>query len=450
MVRKACQDIQVEVEFPEMLSKASLVKVLTDLMKNLLHQRNQIPLQYDFITKDIKAAEEVTEKKENEEPMRENIAVQSRAAARTNRQTARAAKTRAAYLKNSARLVREVEEMMNIIREEVENSDLVSISLLFGATPVSPREVFTIKIPQTTGNLASSARVGVHLFRAMVSNDSLHRLTSSRLPVSNTYLIFCKTNAPVTSSLLLLPSYSLPPSTRCPRVTFNIRSVDMEEEMMVQVEATRRLRFTSGASKPTPSFHECSPDLFAETVTISPVDKADKSDECDNIETVLRTSRKPELMELCTPLVRRVTSHPHVFCTPAPSHTARSSIQLSTPAPRSRGLTSIRPHTASMDICTPAPSNKLRENGVSLLDTPVSDEMVLCTPAVRTRKSDEMELCTPSVSSLELVQEQCLHPCDSNLDEKDSGISSPDCSIEESDNQGLFWFVTPAPIRGFK
>merc|ERR1712013_455937 len=115
------------------------------------HQRNQIPLQYDFITKDIKAVEEVTDRKENEEPLRENIAVQSRAAARTNRQTARAAKTRAAYLKNSARLVREVEEMMNIIREEVENSDLVSISLLFGATPVSPREVFTIKIPQTTG-----------------------------------------------------------------------------------------------------------------------------------------------------------------------------------------------------------------------------------------------------------------------------------------------------------
>ena len=448
MVRKACQDIQVEVEFPEKLSKASLVKVLTDLMKNLLHQRNQIPLQYDFITKDIKAIEEVMDRKENEEPMRENI--QSRAAARTNRQTARAAKTRAVYLKNSARLVREVEEMMNIIREEVENSDLVSISLLFGATPVSPREVYTIKIPQTTGNLASSARVGVHLFRAMVSNDSLHRLTSSRLPVSNTYLIFCKTNAPVTSSLLLLPSYSLPPSTRCPRVTFNIRSVDMEEEMMVQVEATRRLRFTSGASKQTPAFHECSPDLFAETVTISPVDKTDKPDESDNIETVLRTSRKPKLMELCTPLVRRVTSHPQVFCTPAPSHTARSSIQLSTPAPRSRGLTSIRPHTASMDICTPAPSFKLRENSVSLIDTPVSDEMVLCTPAVRTRKSDEMELCTPSVSSLELVQEQCLHPCDSNLEEKDSGISSPDCSIEESDNQGLFWFVTPAPIRGFK
>merc|ERR1719427_641767 len=161
--------------------------------------------------------------------------------------------------------------------------------------------------------------------------------------------------------------------------------------MVVPVEATRRLRFTSGTSKLTPDIQECSPDhLYTELDSTSPLDiRSDQSDKCKTVETVLRTSRKLERMELCTPLVRRVPSHPQV----------------------------------------------------------------LCTPAVRTRTSDEMELCTPSVSNMELnsfVIEQIANPCDSNLEEKDSGISSPDCSLEESDNQELFWFVTPTPIRGFK
>jgi len=457
MVRKVPRDIQVEVEFPEVLSKKSLVKVLTNLVKNLLHQRNQIPMQYDIINKDIKAADEVIFKKENARPASENIGVHSRESARTSRQTVRAAKTRALFLKNSARLVKEVEEVMNMIKEEVENDHLVSLSVLFGATPISPREVFTIRIPQTTDHLTSCSRVGVYLFRAMLNNDMLHSLTSSKLPVSNTYLLFCKTSAPPTSSLRLLPSYSLPPITRCPRVTFNIHSVDTVEEMVVPIEATRRLRFTSGTSKSklTSAIQECSPDLlYSKLDSTSPIDKkSDQSDNCKNVETVLRTSRKQERMELCTPLVRRVPNHPQVFCTPAPSYTNMSSMQLCTPAPGSNtDMSTIRPRTASMDICTPAASSRLRGTN-ALLDTPVSDSMELCTPAIRTRTSEEMELCTPSVSNIKLksfVTEQVLNPCDSNLEEKDSGISSPDCSMEESDNQELYWFVTPTPIRGFK
>jgi len=481
MVRKVPRDIQVEVEFPEVLSKKSLVQVLTNLVKNLLHQRNQIPMQYDIINKDIKAADEVIYKKENAKPVSENIGVHSRESARTSRQTARAAKTRALFLKNSARLVKEVEEVMNMIKEEVENNHLVSLSVLFGATPISPREVFTIRVPQTTGHLTSCSRVGVYLFRAMLNNDMLHSLTSSKLPVSNTYLLFCKTSAPPTSSLRLLPSYSLPPITRCPRVTFNIHSVDTVEEMAVPIEATRRLRFTSGTSKSklTSAIQECSPDLlYSELDSTSPVDKkSDQSDNCKNVETVLRTSRKQERMELCTPLVRRVPNHPQVFCTHAPSYTNIYSMQLCTPAPGTNtdmstssrprtasidictpapesntDMSTTRPLTASMDICTPAASSRLRGT-TALLDTPVSDSMELCTPAIRTRTSEEMELCTPSVSNIKLnsfVTEQVLNPCDSNLEEKDSGISSPDCSMEESDNQELYWFVTPTPIRGFK
>jgi len=451
MARKVPQDIQVEVEFPEVLSKSSLVKVLTNLVKNLLHQRNQIPMQYDIIKKDIKAAEEVIQKKENARPASENLGVESRESARKSRQTTRAAKTRALYLKNSARLVKEVEVVMNMIKEEVEKNDLVSLSLLYGATPISPREVFTIRIPQTTSHPTSTSRVGVHLFRAMLSNDQLQSLTSSRLPISNTYLLFCKTSVPLTSSLRLLPSYSLPPTTRCPRVTFTIHSLDRVDDKVEPVEATRRLRFTSGTSALTPPIQECSPDpVYSELDSTSPVDiRSDQLDNCKSVEPVLRTSRKLERMELCTPLMRRVPNHPQVFCTPAPSYTNICSMQLCTPAPPRSDMSTIRPRE---DIFTPAASSRLRGNS-ALLDTPGSDSMELCTPAIRTRTCDKIELCTPSVANMELnslFTEEVLDSCDSNVEEKDSGISSPDCSMEETDSQELFWFVTPTPIRGFK
>eukprot|EP00092_Neocalanus_flemingeri_P032813 GFUD01035688.1.p1 GENE.GFUD01035688.1~~GFUD01035688.1.p1 ORF type:complete len:323 (+),score=111.04 GFUD01035688.1:52-969(+) len=259
MVRRPPREpIEVEVQFPENLGKPSLVKVVTDLMKNLLHQRNQIPLQYDAILKDVLACQEMKAEedlKENVDPVEDNIAsvptkAPSRESVRLDRQAARAAKSRVAYMKSAARLVKEVEQLVEMVKQEVENDDLVSVSLLFGATPLSPREVYTICVPPTTDHIQPLSRLGVHIFRAMVTHDQLHTLTSTRLPVSNMFTIFCRKSSPQTSSLQLLPSYSLPPCTRCPRVTFNLNTPnqleDSEGNLLDPVSTTRRLRFHSG------------------------------------------------------------------------------------------------------------------------------------------------------------------------------------------------------------
>ena len=63
----------------------------------------------------------------------------SREAVRSSRQAATAAKNRAAYMKSGARLVRKVEQVVDIIKTEVEKGDLTSISFMFGATHLSPR-----------------------------------------------------------------------------------------------------------------------------------------------------------------------------------------------------------------------------------------------------------------------------------------------------------------------
>lgn len=467
MERKKTRElIQVDIVFPVLLCKPSLTKVVVDLMKNLLHQRNQIPLQYDCISKDIKAAAEMGENinpSGGVSPGTLETQTHSRAAARASRQAARAAKSRAMLLKKSARLVREVEEMEDIIRTEIETEELVSISFLFGATPLSPREVYTIPLPDTAVHGSTYSRVGVHLFRAMVTHEKLNNLTSSRLPVSNMFVLFCKSDSPPISALQLLPCYSLPPITRCPRVHFIITS----QESMAPVVATRKLRFTSGTSRLTPSIPESSPDSYPSPVSVSP---------SKSVETEVKTCKKPQQMELCTPLVtRQEFSTPQAFrsrcsnipvgmelCTPAqPLGTDRS---FQAPV----GMELCTPATRSENLCTPALNlrTRFRED----LELCNQDDMELCTPAIRTRASEVMELCTPAISRLELrsesedvdvaTKENVTRKEDVALKEdvatkdvdcnSDSGFSSPGSSGDTAGRQHLFWFITPTPVRGFK
>jgi len=459
MERKKTRElIQVDIEFPVLLTKPSLTKVVVDLMKNLLHQRNQIPLQYDCIAKDIKAAAEM---EENISPNGDVVSdttdtqPQSRAAARTSRQAARAAKSRAVFLKKSARLVREVEEMEDIIMTEIETEELVSISFIFGATPLSPREVYTIPLPVTAGHRSTYSRVGVHLFRAMVTHEKLHNLTSSRLPVSNMFVLFCKSNSPPISTLQLLPCYSLPPITRCPRVHFIITSQESMESMAPAV-ATRRLRFTSGTSRLTPCIPESSPRSYPSPECASP---------SKSVEIEVKTCKKPQQMELCTPLVtRQEFSTPQVFRARCSSSNIPVSMELCTPAQPPGTDRSIRA-PVGMELCTPAtrsenlctPSLNLRTRFREDLELCTHDDMELCTPAIRPRVSDVMELCTPAIGRLELRSESEDVATKEDVATRedvdcksDSGFSSPDCSGDAGDRQDLFWFITPTPVRGFK
>jgi len=117
-----------------------------------------------------------------------------------------------------------------------------------------------------------------------------------------------------------------------------------------------------------------------------------------------------------------------------------------------------------MDLCTPmvtriagprlGPGGALETPQVTRAEcTPLPVGMELCTPAVnlRTKFREQMELCTPAIAKLEINGEAKEETMVSKEHEKDSGISSPDCSLGEEDFQEeLFWFVTPSPVRGFK
>jgi len=480
MVRKVPRElIEVNVEYPEGLSKLSVGKILTDLVKNLLHQRNQIPLQYDAIAKDVLGGI-----KENQDPQ-EVIGASSRESVKISKQAARAAKNRTIYLKNGSKLVEEVEQLIGLILRELEKNDLVSVSFLFGATPLSPREVYTVFIPDTVGHLKTNSRLGVHMFRAMVTHNMLHSLTSTKIPVSNMFTLFCRRSICDTPSLHMLSNYSLPPITRCPRVNFTLNTPLIEEPAFLEpVIASRRLRFHSGATGLD----------IAQGTPAKPINE-------EITESVGRTSRKVEQMELCTPQVVRYTGPRRTQITPQIC-TPYLTTELCTPALRSIDNNTVQ---GEMDLCTPAVDLRTKfKEGMSLctpavgMKTRVSDSMELCTPAVslgRTLNSDSMELCTPAVNMrsnncdymdlctpaagmktedgdamyvgtptaktrtresdfLDVERELQVEPgkdlvSDLKPEMKDSGISSPDSSRRDCQEE-LFWFVTQVPVRGFK
>jgi len=511
MVRKVPRElIEVEVEYPGCLNKCNLGKILVDLVKNLLHQRNQIPLQFDAIARDVLVGKEGGAVKENDDPKRP-IETPSRESVRLSKQAARAAKSRVAYLKSGSRVVEEVEQLVGLILREVDNGEVVSVSFLFGATPLSPREVYTISIPDTVEHLQTNSRLGVHMFRAMVTNDLLYSLTSTKIPVSNMFTIFCRRSIHNATSLQMLSNYFLPPTTRCPRVHFLLNTPVKEEQVFLDpVVASRRLRFYSGANSARSLLDpelvlgndQVLPDVTQETPA--------KRTNVEKAEIVPRTSRKIQQMELCTPQDARCIGSrcseytpqvctPHVamvLCTPAVGEKqefVQGESDLCTPAVDLRtkfreGMKLCTPavnirtkFSDSMDLCTPAVSNRTKVSvsmdyctpAVSIrtkvgdsmdfctpavsMRTEVSDSMDFCTPAVslRTKVSDSMDLCTPAVSKRSSVNDPLdldtpvKSIVDMKTEMKDSGISSPDSSRRECQEE-LFWFVTEAPVRGFK
>jgi len=449
MVKKRSELIEVDVEFPEELSRTGLFKVVSDVLKTLLHQRHQIPLQYDAIVKQASSPSPNSLALTNS--VGDELKIGSRAAVRKNKDAARVAKKRSAFISSCVRIVDEIEAVLKVIQDELDSKELTSISFLFGATPLSPREIYTVKIPFSSSSCASNSRLGVHLFRSMVSNEKFQQLSSTKLPVSNLFILFCKSSVPDFSCLRYMPDYSLPPISRCPRV--NISIIPSIETEVPPLPASRRLRFNSGL------VHDMNKEEHNQDGFNSPEDcgaSADtpeygfndvaNNDKMMKSEDIVKTCRKVQHMDLCTPLVTRFSGPTNDFTTPGVFTS-----------------TSRKKYTQIMEKITPAFNAKLRLSDPMDLCTPVINmsRLFQATPAPLVCCGESMELCTPSIGDKD---SKSCSPCttvensnsdltiklgNSNLSKslmKDSGIFSPGTSRAESE----YWFVTASPIRGFK
>lgn len=322
------------------------------------------------------------------------------------------------------------------------SGDTDAVYFLFGATLLSPRESFMVELPQLPDPIftSSSSSLGIHLFRAMVANEAFGDLISSRLAVSNIFVVFHKRIRPSSisslSTMKILDSLHLPPS--CIKVSFklNINSSsntndaqDLSSKQDLQdaqlspekklKSTTRRLRFDSGQT--TTDFESCREPSFSTRSSSLNKSSVSSTSSTTNTSSSIRSSID---MELCTPATKKshcaptrysLDSNSMHLCTPALGRNiSKSPMELCTPAiPKGAALTpvpvkNLRGPGAFMELCTPA-----IPRCAMLTPAPVKNScgpgafMELCTPAI-VRCS--MEPCTPAIIN---------PPIDPNLSSED-------------------------------
>ena len=145
------EEVIVEVDFPVTIDNATFSKLTIDLAKNLLLQKNQIPLQFEAIAKEVELeaaqlAGDLDDEDHGDDPP-------SRECVRERQRRARSRRSRAQLAKHGRRLVEAVSELSAVLEAELARGGVAGVSFLFGATVHSAREVYSLTVPD---NFAAS------------------------------------------------------------------------------------------------------------------------------------------------------------------------------------------------------------------------------------------------------------------------------------------------------
>ena len=149
----------VKVDFPFPIDKPTFTKLVLDLAKNLLLQKNQIPLQYEAIAKEVELdaiisageSENDSDQEEGDEDYPSKLSV------REKMRKSRARKSKAQLVKHGRKLIDDLKNLENVIDAELESGDVSSINLVFGATAHSAREIYSVEVPDVIHSDYSSS-----------------------------------------------------------------------------------------------------------------------------------------------------------------------------------------------------------------------------------------------------------------------------------------------------
>ena len=140
------EEVEVKVDFPFPIDKPTFTKLVLDLAKNLLLQKNQIPLQYEAIAKEVELDAIISAgESENDSDKEEDEDYPSRLSVREKLRKSRARKSKAQLVKHGRKLIGDLKNLENVIDAELEN--VSSINFVFGATPHSAREIYSVEVP---------------------------------------------------------------------------------------------------------------------------------------------------------------------------------------------------------------------------------------------------------------------------------------------------------------
>ena len=143
------EEVVVKVDFPFPIDKSTFTKLVLDLAKNLLLQKNQIPLQYEAIAKEVEldAIQSSDGESEQDSDHGGGDDFPSKLSVREKIRKSRARKSKAQLVKHGRKLVDDLKNLENLIESELEREDVSSINFVFGATAHSGREIYSVEVP---------------------------------------------------------------------------------------------------------------------------------------------------------------------------------------------------------------------------------------------------------------------------------------------------------------
>ena len=197
----------LDVQFADRLTAEDLATIIGDLVRSLAYQKKQIPLQYDAIKRDLAAAAaRGRAEAEGEDDAGETAAAENpREAARRRRAEARHRILGARYLKRATDFMDSFDHLVSSLESEIAGDargSIVCVSVMFGSTPVTPREVYHVyppkdfysnrlqhqQMPSSQNQEKSRKRAALQLFRAMITDNRLFDRIGRHMNPTNMFI----------------------------------------------------------------------------------------------------------------------------------------------------------------------------------------------------------------------------------------------------------------------
>ncbi|RXG58182.1 hypothetical protein Avbf_11543 [Armadillidium vulgare] len=144
------------------------------------------------------------------------------------------ARKRKMWLIKVEKLVNNFKNTIKILENEINNGAVKTIIYSVGTTPLTPKFVFKMHIPQhlnsshkTTSSSTLKRKILSNMLRAFANNADILKFTSSHFSVSKLWTLFEKESSSEmgeyqnSSDITLRPEFSISTRTKCIEICFN-------------------------------------------------------------------------------------------------------------------------------------------------------------------------------------------------------------------------------------
>ncbi|XP_047004770.1 MAD2L1-binding protein isoform X1 [Schistocerca americana] len=218
-INDLCKPITVNIMTPSH-EPSSVIVIKT--IKYILYQRQQIPFTYEFLMDLALKGKAVLNDSKIKEGAGRGVHF-------------RDVRTQWKKYQKIVESFEMLEEIFKNVRQELDqcNNHLVpEVMIVLGSTPMSPKEVYRIILPQhsrisSTSDIAPKTNI-FHMFRGIMTCEELQNFVTKSLSTTNTYL-FVKKRAGLNSPWLL-PKRLYEPPNMGQHIIFSLKGSTSEEQ----------------------------------------------------------------------------------------------------------------------------------------------------------------------------------------------------------------------------